>query len=112
MVPMKAAGVFSSPDARAKPWSRPVLRQLVNAFYRGGMAGFRPTPLDLALADNPLAEADSRAVTAAATPPSWTQLDAAAQRYAAAFDEGRRKLASELDARDTPTPPRQQASAA
>ena len=76
------------------------------------MAGFHPTPLDLALANDPMAEADSRAVAEAATPPNWARLDDAAQRYAAAFEEGRRKLASEISARDAAASRQQQASAA
>ena len=76
------------------------------------MPAFRPTPLDLALAEDPVAEADSRAVAAAAAPPNWARLDAAAEQFAAAFEEGRRKLALELDARTPADRSPQRASAA
>lgn len=75
------------------------------------MAMYSPTPLDLALANDPVAEADSRAVAAAATPPNWSRLDIAAQQYAAAFEEGRRKLALEIGGRDNPAAARQASAA-
>ncbi|WP_158742579.1 hypothetical protein [Acidisphaera sp. L21] len=55
-------------------------------------ASFQPTPLDLALAQHPTAEADSRAVAEAAQPPDWARLDAVAHAYTAAFERSRAQL--------------------
>jgi hypothetical protein len=53
---------------------------------------FPPTPLDLALAQHPTAEADSRAVAEASLPPDWARMDAVAHAYTAAFEETRARL--------------------
>lgn len=53
---------------------------------------FRPTALDLALAENPLAEADSRAVAAAALPPCWTQVDVAARNFQRVLGEAQSRM--------------------
>jgi hypothetical protein len=52
----------------------------------------RATPLDLALAEHPSAEADSRAVAAAAIPPLWAQVDVAARHFQRLLDDARVKM--------------------
>ena len=56
---------------------------------------YSPTPLDIALAQDPIAEADSRAVVAAATPPQWTQVDVAARNFQKLLQEARHRMAEE-----------------
>ncbi|WP_158745700.1 hypothetical protein [Acidisphaera sp. L21] len=58
---------------------------------------YQPTPLDIALAKDPSAEAASREVKEASQPPAgqpsdWPQLDQAARDLADGMTEGRKQL--------------------
>jgi hypothetical protein len=57
----------------------------------------RPTLLDVALAEHPSAEADSRAVAAAAIPPSWTHVDEAARHFQRLLDDARQRMVEEVN---------------